>query len=175
MPPGRSSSLSTGVMRRGGITPRWALAASVALAAFLGVFLWAGRPASTLAAAIVTHVDGEPDSWSATNELDPRVVERVLASTGVRLDPGSTDVVYANRCWFRGHFIPHLVVRTGHGPVTVLVLREEHVDAAERFRREGFEGTLVPFGRGSLAVIGRSAQTVTPELLLRLQSALHPS
>jgi hypothetical protein len=167
--------VSPGVVLRKRSAPRWALAASVALAALVGLFLWAGRPGDTLAAAIVTHVDGEPDSWSATKELDPAGVGRVLAASGVRLDPGSTDVVYAHSCWFKGHWIPHLVLRTDHGPVTVLVLREEPIGAAEHFRREGFDGTLVPFGRGSLAVLGRNAQAVTPQLLQRLQSALHTS
>jgi hypothetical protein len=151
---------------------RWALAASLVVASVLGALLWAVRPTDSLASAVVTHVEGEPASWSQTHAVDPASVDRILAASDLHLAPGSTDVVYARSCWFRGHWVPHLVVSTGRGPVTVLVLRAEALPDAVALRSAGYQGELVPFDRGSLAVLAREAGVITPALLAQLRSAL---
>jgi len=151
---------------------RWALAASLVVASLLGALLWAVRPTDSLASAVMTHLEGEPASWSQTHAVDPASLDRILAASGLRLEPGSTDVVYARSCWFRGHWVPHLVVSTGRGPVTVMVLRAEALPDPVALQSEGYRGELLPFDRGSLAVIARDADVVTPELLAQLRSAL---
>jgi hypothetical protein len=151
---------------------RWALAASLLVAGVVGVLLWAVRPTDSLASAVVTHVAAEPASWSQTHAIDPAVTDRILAAAGLRLTPGSTDVVYAQSCWFRGHWVPHLVVNTARGPVTVLVLRAEALADAVALQSAGYQGELLPFDRGSLAVLARDPGVITPELLAQLRSAL---
>lgn len=155
-------------------TRRWAIAASVALATALGGLLWTFHPTESLAGDVVTHMEGEPDSWSGTRALPAASVAGILAASGWRLDPGSADVVYAQSCWFRGHWVPHLVVRTDHGPVTVMPLRAERMPAAESVHARGYDGELIPFDGGSLAVMGRDPGVVTPAVLDLLRSALHP-
>src|ERR1700733_14113246 len=45
-------------------SPRlFAFAASIAAALVVGTTLWLSRPPASLAAEIVTHVEGEPNSW----------------------------------------------------------------------------------------------------------------
>jgi hypothetical protein len=46
------------------------------------------------------------------------------------------------------------VVQTGAGPVTVMVLRNETVEAPVSFDEQGYSGTIMPAGPGSIAVIG---------------------
>jgi hypothetical protein len=59
-------------------------------------------------------------------------------------------------CLFDGHWVPHLVVRTPGGPVTVMVLRHEHTAARQSFRQNGYSGTLVPTpAGGTLAVVAQ--------------------
>jgi hypothetical protein len=152
---------------------RWALAASLGAAALLGV--WVALPSPSLAAAVTAHVEGEPASWSASQRIAQPVVDQILGAAGMRLDSTATDVVYAQSCWFRGHWIPHLVVKTAQGPVTVLVLAAEHVNTLEPFKRDGFEGMLVPFAHGGLAVLGRDAGAVSPAVLEQLRTSLHPT
>jgi hypothetical protein len=68
-------------------------------------------------------------------------------------------VTYARICLFNGHWVPHLVVRTADGPVTVMFLRQEHISGRQSFRQNGYSGTLVPTpAGGTLAVV---AQGVT--------------
>ena len=52
--------------------------------------------------------------------------------------------------------MPHLVVQTPSGPVTVMVLVHESVRKPMQFDDEGYRGTIVPVpGHGSIAVLMR--------------------
>ena len=54
--------------------------------------------------------------------------------------------------------MPHLIVRTESGPVTVLLLtHEKRIEATRRFEEQGFVGTFVPAPQGVIAVLGRDA------------------
>ena len=65
-------------------------------------------------------------------------------------------VSYANSCGFHGHHVPHLVVQTGAGPVTVMVLVHEPARSKMRFDDHGYRGVIVPIpGHGSIAVLER--------------------
>jgi hypothetical protein len=65
-------------------------------------------------------------------------------------------VSYAQSCEFRGRHVPHLVVQTAMGPITVMVLVHETVSKATPFDEEGYRGVILPVpGHGSLAVLAR--------------------
>ncbi len=156
-------------------TPRrWALAASLVVALGVGAALWTSRPTNSLAAEVVAHMAEEPFSWSRADRLPQDAIDAVLRHGGVALDAGSTDVVYANACEFRGRAVPHLVVSTAEGPVTVIVLRGERVKSAVRFEEGGYSGVLVPAARGSLAVLvqGTAPPSRLDDVSRRLQAAI---
>jgi hypothetical protein len=133
-----------------------AVAASLVTASVVALTLWLTRPPPTLAAEIVKHVEGEPNSWSKTQPVANDHWKAVLRKSGVRLGPGVQSVVYASSCWFRGHFVPHFVLTTQDGPVTVMILLNEKVNAPEQFHEEGYSGLLVPASTGSVAVLSRT-------------------
>jgi hypothetical protein len=152
----------------------FALAASVAAALLVAFTLWLSRPPESLAAEIVTHVNGEPDSWHQTQPVGTDRLDAVLRKSGVKLGLGMQPVVYANSCWFRGHFVPHFVVMTKDGPVTVMILLHEKVQTALQFNEEGYSGLLVPVRSGSVAVLSRtpmSLQQPASDVVKALQSA----
>jgi len=133
-------------------TRRWALAASLVIAAGVAALIFGLRPSASLAAEVVEHVKGEPASWSSAQPAPAATVATILHNAGVSLsDP--TRVVYARSCMFRGHEVPHLVVRTPHGPYTVMILRHEHIGHTQRFNEGGFSGMLIPAAGGTLAVL----------------------
>ena len=134
----------------------FALAASVAAALVIGSVLWLTRPPESLAAEVVAHVEGEPNSWQKTETVPGEKLDAVLRKSGVNLGPGMPPVVYASSCWFKGHFVPHVVVTTPHGPVTVMILLHEQVNGAQRFEADGYSGLLVPARNGSVAVLSRT-------------------
>jgi hypothetical protein len=137
---------------------RWlAAAASVLLGTAVAVSLWLAAPGRSLAADVVKHMAGEPDAWARTAIAVPEPrLDKVLLDSHVRLRPGAGLVSYANSCSFRAHTVPHLVVQTDSGPVTVMVLTHEALRGPMRFNEQGYRGVIVPVhGHGSLAVLER--------------------
>jgi hypothetical protein len=146
-----------------------AMAASVLLAVVVAGVLWVAAPGSSLAADVVTHMGGEPGSWLQTEvPVDSSELQSVLRGSHVRLAAGAGLVSYAASCAFRGHHVPHLVIQTESGPITVMVLVHEHVQKPVRFDEQGYRGVIVPVaGHGSLAVLthGPSTDLKTVELI----------
>jgi hypothetical protein len=134
-----------------------ALAASVVLVVAVAGALWLAVPGPSLAADVVTHMAGEPQAWLRTDTAVPALqLDAVLQQSHLRLGASAGMVSYANSCVFRGHRVPHLVVQTDAGPVTVMVLRHESVASAMHFDEQGYRGVIVPAGgHGSLAVLVR--------------------
>lgn len=150
---------------------------SVAAGAVAGLALSFGfykinNPAESLHDTVVRHIYHEPELLlpSADVVARPRLVS-VLKRAGISLigDPG--EVSYAGVCYFRGHLVPHMVVQGENGPVTVLVLAREQVDAPVEIEEEGFNGTIVPAGNGSIAVVGVEDEAIEP-VRQRLVSAM---
>jgi Protein of unknown function (DUF3379) len=155
--------------------PAWreyALAAGVVLAMAAGLAVWVLRPTDTLARDVVMHVKGEPESWLSTHNVSAASIDHALKSSGIGLDLASDRIVYAQSCWFRGHYVPHLVVETTHGPATVLILRHEQVKARDDFREGGMTGVIVPSGDGSIAVLARGRGQVD-EVAADLRQQVH--
>ena len=136
----------------------WALAASVAVVSVL--VIWALRPSDTLAHDLVAHVEYESDSWTSKQAAPTASVTDTLAKAGIALDMSSDKVMYARTCLFRGHRVPHLVVSTSRGPVTVLVLRDEKVAHRTNFHEDGMTGVITPAPHGSIAVLALGTANV---------------
>lgn len=149
---------------------RWmAMAASIVAGVLVGTLLWVGGPRSSLADDLINHMGHEPDALASTaRPADAAELDAVLERGGIRLRPGIGTVSYANSCSFRGRTVPHLVVQTDRGPVTVMVLRHERPPAPVSFDEQGYSGRIVPAGPGSIAVIGAGGADlgqVTAEVL----------
>jgi Protein of unknown function (DUF3379) len=142
---------------------RWyALAASVIVALLAAGTLWLAFPRTSLAADVVAHMADEPNAWNTQAPLAEQDLAKVLNDAKVRLLPGAGPVSYASSCVFRGRHVPHLVVQTGSGPVTVMVLAHESVNKAQPFDEQGYRGTIVPVpGHGSIAVLMQESRTPT--------------
>jgi hypothetical protein len=138
-------------------TRRFALAASVLLAVFIGAGAWLLLPQPALAEQLVEHLRHESGSWTLQRRLSPEAVAAVLERAGVSYD-SRLPIVYASPCPIRGHVVPHLVVQTGHGPVTVMLLAHEKVERPIEFHEGDYRGTLVPAGEGSVALVTRDGQ-----------------
>jgi len=138
----------------------WALAASVALAMFAALMVWLLRPSETLAREVVAHVESEPQSLLATQPVSAADIAEVLHGSGVELEVASDKVTFASSCWFRGYYVPHLVIQTTRGPVTVMILRHEHVGSRQRFHEGGMSGVIVPGAAGSMAVLARGGGNI---------------
>jgi hypothetical protein len=137
-----------------------AIAASLVAGIAVGVVLLVGAPRASIAREVVAHVEHEPGALLPTEPLAPDEVSSVLAQEGMRLRPGAGDVSYAMRCVVDGRVVPHLVVRTPAGPVTVLVLRHREVGKPMRLSEGRLEGIVLPAPRGSIAVVGEGVADI---------------
>jgi hypothetical protein len=146
--------------------PRWyALAASVAAAVLVAGVVWLAVPRTSLAADVVAHMAGELDAWNTRQPVPDAELAAVLSNTRMRLTAQAGGVSYASSCAFRGHQVPHLVVQTAEGPVTVMVLVHEPAAKPQEFEEHGYRGTIVPLpGHGSLAVLLRGANVPASEV-----------
>jgi hypothetical protein len=136
----------------------WALAASVAAISMIAV--WTLRPNDSLAHDVVRHIQFESKSWSSNEQVTAADVKETLAQAGVAIDMSSDKVMYAHSCLFRGHVVPHLVVSTSQGPVTVMVLPHESVKHRMSFHEDGMSGVITPAPHGSLAVIMQGNENI---------------
>ncbi len=135
---------------------RFALAASAVLGLLIAGGAWVLRPSTALADEIVEHLRHEAGSWDQHQQVSVDALAEVLRRAGVEFD-SSLPVVYAMTCPFRGKRVPHLVVQTREGPMTVMLLGGERVTKRREFSEEGYRGVLLPAGEGSVAVLARGA------------------
>jgi hypothetical protein len=133
---------------------RFALAASVLLAVLLGGGFWLLRPPPALAGQVAEHVSHEPGSWEHVERVATADVTAMLSAAGVSFDT-THPIVYAMTCPFNGRQVPHLVVRTDEGPLTVMLLPEEHVSRRREFAEGNLRGVLLPAAGGAVAVVSR--------------------
>jgi Protein of unknown function (DUF3379) len=139
---------------------RVALAASLVGAAILSAALWSLYPREVLASALVDHMVHEPQSRRRTDvPVAPAALAYVLKRSGVALAPDAPLVSYAQSCWFRGWFVPHLVVQTPDGPMTVMVLPHERVAKPTTVEEGGYRVIIVPAAQGAIAVLAQGPAT----------------
>jgi hypothetical protein len=151
-----------------------AIGVSLAAGLLVAFTLWLSRPTQSLASEIVAHVEGEPTSWASTEPVSAAELAAVLHKSNVRMGPGLGPIVYASSCWFRGRFVPHLVVSTPSGNVTVMILKNERIKSAQPFNDDGFAGLLVPARSGGIAILSRTPMALgqpANEVLRALQAA----
>jgi hypothetical protein len=165
--------VGAGARRRVTSRPAWALAASI-LVGILGVCaVWALHSENSLAHEVVAHVIAEPQSWTPTDPASQADVAEVLRRSGLLLEAAPYEIMYARSCWFRGHLVPHMVVRTTHGLATILILRNEKISERETFHEDGLFGVLVPGAHGSIAVLAADKMQLD-DLAARMQLAVRP-
>lgn len=135
---------------------RWlALAASVVLVIGFGAAFWfLSYAPPSLADAVVAHLNHEPDAMSPSEaRISAEQLNAALKTKGMHLDKPLDNVSYVQSCLIRGDFVPHLVVQTARGPVTVILLPKESVSGAQKFEEQKYRGVLIPMTRGSFAVV----------------------
>lgn len=153
-------------------TPRrFALAASLLLGLLMAGGFWLLQPRSALAGEVIEHVQHEAGSWEMHEPLPAENVAAVLRQAGVRFD-SKLPVVYAMACPFRGRQVPHFVVQSADGPVTVMLLAHEKVASRREFSEGGLHGVLLPAGDGSVALLSRTG-AVPARIAEQVAGAVH--
>jgi hypothetical protein len=144
--------------------PAWiGIAASFALAAIIGVQFAGNGPAGDqqLAAEVLAHLDHEPWALKVTDvSVSAEQFSRVINPAVGTMDRDVGLVTYAQSCIINGKSIPHLVIQGVHGPVTLLLMPEESVNAPVSLMGESVNGVILPHGDGSIAIIGEREERI---------------
>lgn len=143
--------------RRSFTKPAWfALAASVMLAAVLGVRMFAvDVDHLSLADEVLAHLDHEPYALVVSSTpVSTGKLEKVVPANIAQLDHSAGLITYAQSCKINGKTVPHLVVQGERGPVTILLMPEEEIAAAQTLDGDNIHGVILPVGKGSVAIIG---------------------
>jgi hypothetical protein len=138
----------------------FAIAASLAAGVAVGLLVFVTAPREAIAREVIGHVLHEPGAMDRTAPLPAGDLDGVLGPEGLRLRPDAGDVTFASRCVFDGRVVPHFVVRTPQGPVTVLVLPHRSVGRPLRLAEQGFTGVVLPAPRGAIAVVGQGVADI---------------
>jgi hypothetical protein len=139
-------------------TPTWiGIAATVVLAAFIGVRMIDVDSGSGLSLSdeVLAHFGNEPRAHAVSTVAvsDDRLSRVVNASIGT-MDRNVGLVTYAQSCIINGKMVPHLVIQGQKGPITLLLMPDEMIDAAMTLDGNGVNGIILPLGDGSIAIIG---------------------
>lgn len=138
--------------------PTWiALAAAVAI---VGVFalreLAPDANHVPLAEQVLAHMDHEQASRRVTSvAVTEQRLEHVLYPQVSTMDLDSGVVSYAESCVINGNTVPHLVVQGRTGPITLILLPDEPIDAAIPLSGDNVHGVILPVGNGSVAITGQ--------------------
>ena len=133
----------------------FAIAASLVVGLSVGLVLLVSVPRTSVAREVMDHILHEPGTTAATAPLPPAELAGVLDPDGTRLRLDIGDVTFAARCLFDGRVVPHLVVQTPEGPVTVLMLTHRTIRKPVEIDEQGYRGLVLPAPRGSLAIVGQ--------------------
>ncbi|MEL7186121.1 MAG: DUF3379 family protein [Pseudomonadota bacterium] len=147
----------------------FAMAATVALAAFLGFQVGNNElgghgehsSGGTLEEQVLAHLDGEPASYRITDERvpDDQLVKVVPANLAT-MNHDAGLITYAMSCHINGKDVPHLVVQGEKGPITILLMPHEKVDGTRELEGENIHGFIIPVGDGSIAIVGGKGEAL---------------
>jgi hypothetical protein len=137
--------------------PLWVgLAAAAVVAAVLVAGPERERGGQDLADQIVAHMDHEEASRRVTSvPVATQTLNQVVGGQVSGMDQDIGLITYAMSCVINGRTVPHLVIQGNRGPVTLILLPEETIDASIPLSGNNVHGVLLPVGSGSIAVIGQ--------------------
>lgn len=141
--------------------PAWLAVAATVLVAAVLAFRMLGTEISdpSLADEIIAHLEHEPYALRVTDRaVSSSRLARVVPASVATLDSSAGLITYAQSCVINGHDVPHLVIQGERGPVTILLMPEETVDAPQAINGSSIDGIILPVGRGSIAIIGEQGE-----------------
>ncbi len=143
--------------------PVWfAMAASVVFAVIMGArLLGVGASYDSLGEEVIAHLDHEPYALRVTSTpVSDSRLQKVVPASVAEMDHSAGLITYAQTCVINGKEVPHLVIQGETGPVTILLMPEQAVSAAETLDGENIHGVILPVGDGSVAIIGTREESL---------------
>lgn len=137
----------------------WSAAAVLLITVSVAIALL--RPGfSSLEQEVIAHITDEPEHLAAIDSVPDKKIREVFETIGVSTQPLLNNVRYAGVCPIRRQPGGHLVLAGAHGPVTILFMPHEAIVQQRRIETDGFHGIIVPYGAGSVAIVGHPGEAL---------------
>jgi hypothetical protein len=116
---------------------------------------------SDMVAHILDHIGEDPTLMTAikrpTTEAD---MQALFATVGASLNQPIERMSYAGECVVEGQKGLHIVIQDKQGPVTVIVMPGQQIEAMQSFAASGYHGELLPVKGGVVAIVANSLEQV---------------
>ena len=133
---------------------RWLVAASIALAIGVGVFLFDYTRAPSLGEAVMVLVDQAEHALVPKTPIVLREIRAALKPVGVGLNEELGVVTFANPCVVRGKLAGHIVMQGAQAAISILLLPHETVRGRTTVERADLKAVLLPMKQGTIAILG---------------------
>lgn len=155
---------------------RYGLAASLLLCLVGGLLLSSVKRdlKYDLAEQTLQHVIAEPEALAQHGDVSFSQVEQVAAKVGLAVSDSLARVSYVGTCNLGDKPALHIVLARDSGAVTVLVMPDKPIQAAQTFARGAWRGRLSPFYDGSLALIHTGDMPEVLKIEERVKSIVKP-
>ena len=131
---------------------RWSIAAGVMLALTATLTVPLLREDASLARAALAHVEEEPDTLRARQQVSTQSVSDALATIGARLTGDIGEVTYLGSCTLPGGEGRHLVVNSPHGRYSLILMPRQA--KARKTAEQGMHAAIAkPAARGTYAIV----------------------
>ncbi len=143
------------------VPSRWmGIAASIAVAAVIGLAVLWPRNDELALAGIDFVVYEEAQAILDAKPSDRAVLQRVTRELGVQLPAQMGEMRYVGTCPVAGTIAHHVVVKTAHGKVTLLLFPKQVAGARRVASARGLAAAAVPAREGSVMIIADSKRRV---------------
>lgn len=105
---------------------------------------------------IIEHAQEAPEVMTEYSKYDDSELHKLFTKVGATLNKPIDFMSFAGECDVDGHKGLHLVLQEEAGPVTIIVIPGQHMDAMLAFQNSGFEGQMIPVKGAVVAVVGHS-------------------
>ncbi|MFW2372933.1 MAG: DUF3379 family protein [Gammaproteobacteria bacterium] len=134
------------------------IAASVLLVFGLVLTLLQTWSSNDLEQQVLTHVYDELDHLIENQNKDTRHINHMLSSYGAELKQDIGQVNYLGSCNIANKEGVHIVLSGVKGSVTIMMLPHIKIDTEQNISDERFQGTILPAGKGSMAILGEKGE-----------------
>lgn len=112
-----------------------------------------------MVAHILEHIGEDPTLMTAIKlpktEAD---IQALFATVGANLQQPIDQMSYAGECVVKGQKGLHIVIQEEQGPVTVIVMAGQQIDAMQAFEASGYHGELIPIKGGVVAIVANNME-----------------
>lgn len=146
----------------------------LAIGLVIGIQQW-NSPLS-LQQSVITHIKNEQHHLYESNSVSQITLKKLLEPHHIKLVHSLANVHYASACPIRQFPGVHLIIQGTNGPVTILLMPNEHISRTMPITDSRFNGRLIPVSNGSIAIVGENNENLN-EIEIRLQRvfAFNPS